>query len=251
MKKQIIYIYTFSICSLIILSSWRINKDTIDPCMKLIKDSYKAMYPDTNIVKRSVFIDFTIVTNYSLNNKKNVNRTENAKVYSNGYKSYYFSDLMDVYQDKNTSVAVFRDKKEIIINYHVIGDNKRALLPQILTLQDKLFENVSVTKCVDIKGEKNKIVMKNIRLSPNQNLKNKLNVNFVEYTYDINSRMIKEMVVNYPKDNMVNSLKIIYHKINMDDKSNTTKKSPINMVYDNKGKLLPLYKNYQVKDYRK
>ncbi len=246
-----IYIYTIFFSSILFFSSWSNKKENTEPCMKLIQDSYKAMYPDTNIQNRAVFIDFTMITNYSSRNNKNINKTENAKVYSNGYKSYYISDIMDVYQDKNTSVAILKDKKTIIINYHIIGQNKKEILPQIPLIHEKIFENVTVTSCNDIKDKNNNVIKKSITLSLNEKLKTKLNINSIEYLYDIKSKNINEVMIDYPKSNNVKNLKIIYHKINMNDKSNVTKKSPLRMVFDKHNNLLSQYKNYQIKDYRK
>lgn len=167
----------------------------------------------------------------------------NVSIFTSLNKYYYYSDMVDVFQDGEDAFMIVHKEKMIFRTNSLaeIADSTRK--GRVKELQYRVIREGQILDAKEIELNGKKIFR--MVIEPPQDLKNELKTKHVTYWYDLESEYVSRLKVTYLKGYELASRDIRFEKPDY-EYHKKMKKPVFRSVLDKKGRLLPQYSGYRL-----
>ncbi len=220
-------------------------------CMDLVKQAYEKRNfpPQSDNQDHVYYLGYQIKTIFR--EKRQIpHHISDVKVFINQKQTHFISNEMSIYQDESSSFTVIPDRKVIYWGGSSMNMAKEIRLKNFSLLQDKLLDLAKVQECNDIRLENSK-ANKQVILLLEEEAQKSFPYDRVTFLIDTAEQYIHQVFLDYPEPNKISRIEVTFNEMSYNYQTHILDKPLISLFFNEKGELLPEYKDYQLIDQRK
>ncbi len=249
MNVEKIYRRLFIFSALVLMGIIHPENGKGQDCKKILLDyiqKSKTYYAKPDSVKVYCIEMITeVVFTAESGNKSTSNDT---KMYFQGDKMFYQSGYVSMYMDKENTFTIIHPQRTIVWNKgNMKADKIREMTAN--AVQDTLFKYSTVASCKDSKDPSGK-TLKEIILTPYKSSKILSTVQSVVYYYDMKEDRLYRSEIYYKGKSQKLRESTTYKMVDYNYKKKSLQASAMSEVFDSKGRLLTIWKGYELLDQR-
>jgi len=232
---------------LVFLACWGEETPKVSPaeqeCRQLVLSAYgKVAEPEQS--SQNHLLEFKTTTYYKVPGESQVSRAESlTRMERSGKQVYLENEASRIVKDEDMMVAVLKEKRQIL----VAGNSPLAQnADQLQLVRDLLLNEARLTGC-QAAGEG---TVKEIAFTLPEHLVEQYRIKAMTFWVDVKLQQVKKVELRYAEGQPVERHVVAFLRQEQGAKPAHSFKSPLALVFDAQGKLLPAYKGFTLSDYR-
>tara|TARA_Y100000589_G_scaffold133268_1_gene127297 strand:+ start:144 stop:836 length:693 start_codon:yes stop_codon:yes gene_type:complete len=224
-----------------VMFSVLLNDVKADPYVDMIKDYYRKMEKISSPTSKKVY--HISYTEQIVSNEPGQSIKTNVNIYSSEDKFYYYTGLVDLFQDANDAFLIVHKEKMVYHTNSVENSKSKRQFSSYLKIQEKFFETgkILLSEVVVLNGKK----VARVSIETPKELDPRLKVVRTTYWFDIEAKKLIKTKVDFDSSYQIKSKVTEYNELNLNYKKKL-KKAVFKKVIDKKGQLLEPYKSYKL-----
>ncbi len=238
----------FIACALLILLAGTESRaQGSSECLRPVRDIYRRLseYPTGERAYHLAYRVRTIMADSS----RWKNSTSRIDLLMNGESVRYISPEMEIYRDSFHTVAVVPEHRMVQVSAVGTAAGTEEMWGRITPLNDSLFARLHVEACDEIRDGEGRL-LKRISASADSATMAIAGVEKLDFTLDSSGTSLRTVTVHYPRPNRVAALEVTFERVDLDAPGAALALSPLSVLFDDRGELLPKYGGYRISDLR-
>ena len=238
---RVIYIFLF-----VMVSNNTLGQVAKPDCKSFLKEYVNSMRKISKIESNQVY-KMKYNMSYEFRDNNTPNQSVDATLIMSLSKSFYYSNVLNLFADKNNGFMVMPLQRQIIWGPGNKGSTELDKMNTLLSFQDTLIEVSSVESCKlnVIQGDS----ILQISLLIPKSIQEPTGIDKLVLKYSYKRKMMESVVCQYVSNKELKRVTVTYYELDFDYEGNFNE-TAYQKVFKSKGKLREEYRGFEVIDNR-